>query len=187
MPWLRLAHAVVAGLVTAFLDLAGVGGFRGGFLIVAAVLVVAYAAPLLAPGRRRSSRRWASAVAVLAIVAAGLLVDRAPYSAPRLAQEMNALPIGENRVLDESHSGNGRCRPSCPAVTRTYALPLLTKRAVVVQIATALQQLNFELDLAQTYREASGFEARKEGVVARVSASTASETNREVVITFVSS
>lgn len=173
-----------SALVTALLDLGGVAGYRTGFLIVAALLAATYALPLRLIGGDRVARAWLLVATVIAVVMAGLLVDRAPYSSPRLAGEMNALRVPQFEVVEESHRGNGRCRPSCPTVTRVYEAPFVTKRALVVQIATALQQRGFELDLAETYARASAFEANSERVQARVSTPTSNDDRRQVVITF---
>lgn len=176
------------GFVTAGLDFMGIAGYRFGFVFVSLVLVATAVGALAVGAPRRIARVWYLAAMVGAIALAGLLVDRAPFSVPRLASAMDTLPLPLYRVVEETRSGNSRCQPSCPVVTRIYAGPLLDERATVLDVANALQQRGYQLDVGRSFRRASSFRARSQRVQVMVATPTlSSEGKRQIAITFRSS
>lgn len=178
-----VAHLLVAAGATALIDVLGVAGYRSGFFLVTALLLVLFVGPLLVLGGPGLPKLWLLFAGIMAAVAAGVLVDRAPYSAGRLAVEMDRLPLPDVGVLQETRRGNSRCRPACPQVTRTYDTPQTSARASIVQIALALEQRGFGVDLATTYRRGSAFAASSDRMRARVDAPTR-DGRLQLVITF---
>jgi len=180
-----ISAVVALAFLTAGLDIMGVAGYRFGFVFVSLVLVATAVGVLAVGGSPGMARLWYLAAVVGAIAIAGLLVDRAPFSVPRLASEMDALPLPLYRVVEETRQGNSRCRPSCPVVTRIYAGPLLDDRGTVLDVANALQLRGYQLDIARAVTSATSFEARRKRVKVTVSAPTLSSSGeRQVAITF---
>ncbi|HEX2850337.1 MAG TPA: hypothetical protein VHN98_07280 [Acidimicrobiales bacterium] len=128
-------------LVAVALGALGVAGYRGGPAIAAAALATTGATAAVVARRRRGDGHrlaWAVAFAVAGVVLAGALVDRAPASKARLAQRMDRLVLPFFVQTAEVRTGHSWCRPSCPAVTRTYRSPDTADRATLLVVATAL-------------------------------------------------
>lgn len=180
-----LLPPVLFVLVWAVLDLFGVAGYRYGFVLSAATLSVAAAAPsaVLARGDRFSPLWYAVAVA-FAVVAAGLLVERASPSAGVLAAELDDLQPPLYRVIDEQRTGSASCRPSCAAVVRTYVGPPLGRRAIILGWAAAFDAANFDVDIPGAVQRRSGFRAGRAGIDARlaVAATPDSDGRRRVTV-----
>jgi hypothetical protein len=71
----------------------------------------------------------------------GVLVDRAPWSAPRLEDALDDLEhIDGFEVLSTAHSGSSTCRSMCPSVTRVYRAPDTSPRATVLTMSLSLSE-----------------------------------------------
>lgn len=151
----------------------GVGGYRGGFWICLAALVVVPTLTLGTASRseRRSALLYLGASALLAATAASWLVAESPPSAGRLSDRLDALDLPFYEVVDERRTGSSTCRPTCPAVVRTYRGPATGVRAAIVNTAVALdaEGLLGPPGLRRTFTEAPLSE-RVDGLRVRVDA-----------------
>lgn len=146
--------AVVGGV----LHLAGVGGYRSGFLGVFVPLAAVTGLVTSLALRGRSDRTlWTIAHVVGAASLAGVLHSAAPPSRGVLLEEARALlPPFYEEVSDES-SGRSWCRPGCPAVDVIAKPPGTGDPAVMLEVASELfrRGLLSEQDLASITRQRS--------------------------------
>lgn len=138
-PWKRLVVIVVAFVVVgAALFSLGVGGYRQGGMICTGLLLLAGAAPAFWRLRDSANRGlWTAVFVIVAVVGGGVLSDRAPWSAGRLAEEMDDLDLPFFEVQHEARDGHSWCKPTCPVVTRTYRAPNTAVRPTMVTIVSS--------------------------------------------------
>lgn len=156
-----LPAAAVAGVALVgggvVLDLLGVAGYRNGFLLTALLLGVAGGAAVwLALAGVPQRATWLVAYLLLAVVVAGVLVDRAPLSTGRLRAAADDIELPFHRVVGTESSGNSRCRP-CPAVTRRYDGPDLNVEPALIEVAAAAAAAGYPLELTVEHRRAGRF------------------------------
>ena len=135
----RVSLSIAALALTAgALDVLGIAGYRHGAPVVTAAVGVASAAFTWLLTRRR----WAAVVfAVLGVIAAGVLAERAPWSTGRLEGALDELDHLDGFEVIETHdAGHSWCRPACPSVTRTWRAPDTSPKATVVVMALSLAE-----------------------------------------------
>lgn len=160
----------------AALGVTGVAGFRGGFFIVAAILAGGAAAVTwieLSGAAQRGT--WVLAFAIIGVVIAGVLVDRAPLSKGRLQAEADRVELDFYRLEREVLSGNSRCKP-CPTVERRFVGPDLIVEAALIEVAAVLASDSYPLKITtearRTGRLTTATEAVRVDVVVRREASS---------------
>lgn len=126
-------------MAAAVLHVLGVGGYRFGPVWVMLALVAGGGAlagwMLRGDGSRWS---WTAVIAVIGLIAGGVLVDRAVLSKGSLSSRMDGLQLPFFDVAEERSSGHSWCRPACPRVARTYRGPNVGVRPAMLAVATAL-------------------------------------------------
>jgi len=124
--------------VTAALHLLGVAGYQAGEILVAVILAIAGGATAWWAYRPFEAHAvWAVTFAVLCSSLTGVLAPPAPWSAGRLAAELDAAELPFTEIVDESRSGRSWCMPRCPAIERVYRGPAITARAAAAEVAFA--------------------------------------------------
>ena len=142
----------------------GVGGFRGGFLLAAAILVgggTLTAMWGLAGVPQRTT--WLVAVGLLGLIIAGLLVDQAPISKGRLRAEAARVDLDFYRLEREITSGNSRCDP-CPTVERRYVGPDLIVDAALIEVAARLASAGYPLRVTEDARRSGRLRTATEDI-----------------------
>lgn len=136
-----LAIGAEAVLILA-LGVLGVAGYRGGFALATAIVGVTGAALALwiVPAGAPLRPAWAVSAVVAAAVISGLLVDMAPPSRGRLADQLDRLELTNLRVLGQASSGHSWCRPTCPVVERRYLASVGDRRGPLLDLAFALER-----------------------------------------------
>jgi hypothetical protein len=185
--WSGLA---VSGLALA-LYAGGIAGWRGGPLWVGLPLVLGAAAlarHLLGIVDNRWA--WALVVAVAGLILTGLLVEHAPYSTGRLAGDMDRLRLPFFAEVAEERAGHSWCRPSCPAVTRTYRSADTSAAAAMLTVGAALLERGVISDqamLADITRSGT-FSMRAAAYTVRVAITDRDRTlgRRRITITYAS-
>jgi hypothetical protein len=143
----------------------GVAGYRGGWALAIALLVVATTAlAWLATARVGASRMWVLAFAILGLVSAARQIDTAPLSKNRLAAALDTFKLDFYKVESEERSGHSWCKPTCPSVTRRYRAPLTTPVFAKDTVASTASYYHYLPDLRAVVddRRATGFDAVSE-------------------------
>lgn len=152
-PWGGLVMTVAfLAVATIVLEYFGVGGYRGGFLITAAVLVVlgvlvAWRALVGVPQRST----WLVSVGVVALVLASVLVERAPWSTGRLSDAADGIDLPYHQLRSERTSGRPGCDP-CPTLERRLAGPDLNTEAATIEVALAIMEAGYPLEITTEAR-----------------------------------
>lgn len=133
----------------------GLGGFRLGWLWCALLLGGGAVAVLLLAGRRLpGASSYVASAAVIGLVLGIQLHSVAPISRSRIGEYLDSLAI-EGEVLDETASGNGRCSPECPTVTRRYRM--IYNRAGVAMTTVEAKLVGAGFSVEDVRREGTTF------------------------------
>jgi hypothetical protein len=162
----------------------GVAGYRGGFVICAASLAGGGAAVALIVLRRVPQKTmWTVTVAILAVVVSAVLVDRAPVSKGSLARAMDGLHLQYYEQTAERRTGNSRCSPQCPAVTRIYRGPDVNVEPAVIEVGSRLAAAGYPVTLSVENRRSGHLRSSRGRIEAEVTV-TRDAQHTTVEITF---
>ena len=161
------AWLVVASVATGFF---GVAGYRAGWAVVMAVLVVGTGLVSWAAITRSGAHRgWIMSFVLFGLIISARQIDTAPLSKHRLAASLDKFKMDFYKLEDEKRSGHSWCKPTCPTVTRRYRAPNTGLVFVKQTVASAASFHHFLPDLRAVLeaRSATGFEAVSERATIR--------------------
>lgn len=118
--WLLAAAAAAAYLALAgtVLRTIEVGGFTGGWAWDVGGLLPGAALPALILWRRRGSVVLAALIAAGCVIGGVALSRQAPYSAGRLQQVLQSVPMPAGKLARQTIDNN--CLGNCPEINRYY-------------------------------------------------------------------
>lgn len=133
---MTVAFLLVASVA---LDLAGIGGWRGGLLWVGVPLVGGSIGLATWSLRATPSRTtWTLVAAVAGLILTGVVAPRATASPGALSERMSKLSLPYFERTAETRRGHSWCRPTCSVVDRTYKAPNTSVRALAITVAGAM-------------------------------------------------
>jgi hypothetical protein len=142
---------IALGVVAVALDQLGVGGYRYGSVILTFAMPIAVGAITWLLTRHIGPT---AIIAVLALLLAGTVATRAPWSTGRLESALDDLRSLQGfEVLETDHAGHSWCRPRCPAVTRTWHARQADPEAAVLMMAISLADAGLAPPSEQIPRE----------------------------------